>query len=117
MGPCHSPRCGEPGRQAGCAVESRSRNTGTRAKCPTSTIGLCAHTAGSCVVGAPVAAERRRHTYDLAGRGCVYLQAVADVDTDVAYPGLVRVGEKDEVTRLWIGNRHRGVELINGNAG
>jgi hypothetical protein len=45
------------------------------------------------------------------------LQAVADVDTDMAYPGLVRVGEEDEVTRLWIGNRHRGVELINGNAG
>jgi len=80
-------------------------------------VNSCTHPVCPRVVGAPVAAERRRHTYDLAGRGCVYLQAVADVDTDMAYPGLVRVDEEDEVTRLWIANRQRGVELINGNAG
>src|SRR5216683_4161571 len=107
-----------PSLHRGAAHDVQLRHKSGGARRPlASAIGLCAHTARSCVVGAPIAAERRRHTYDLAGRGCVYLQAVADVDTDMAYPGLVRVGEEDEVTWVWIANRHRGVELINGNAG
>src|ERR1043166_2721753 len=57
-----------------------------------SAIGLCAPTAGSCVVGAPVSGEHRRHAHELSGGGRVYLQPVADVDTDMTYPGLVRVG-------------------------
>ena len=84
---------------SGFSMQTRKRCSSTR---PVST----------GVVGAPIPSEHRRHADELSGRGRVYLQAFADVDTDMAYPGLVCVGEKNEVTRLWNAYRNRGIELI-----